>query len=634
MPVDLERTVHRCLEKRPETRFQSAADLAYSLKSLASSSSAPVMARPSGVSWSGDRRRPQWQVAVAVLLVLVAAVVAWRTLAPPRVETDASVTGLDPHRIAVVPFANRTRDHSVDILATLTAGRLTQGLATLDEIEVAPASTVVSVTAGVEPSQLAHEVAVGTNSGLVLTGVWDAAGEDLELHATLEDVRRRIVVRAFGPIAASRDSPQDAIASLRDHVLIAIQDHFHAILAWGAGDRFPRYESYLEFRKYYEAFGAGGDAGLFNAVEIDSDFVRPRIHLGGLWNPALGPDDTAVLVAFFEPVREMPLNTEQQRLVALIDARLSGNWEDAFRIAWEELDRHPDDSMRQFQVVWFAGRANQAQAVLDVYRELEFDPIWPRHARAVAVEKASEALHRLGRHEEELATARGLLEFGPVAALGSTNQFVELRALAALGHIDEINRIVDELTLMQKAMQDWYIIVSTAADLRVHGFPDEARLLAERAVAWYEDDHPEAPKGQGYAQCLLAVDRIEDAKTVIDDVMSALPPDAERSPYLLTTAGVCAARLGDRPRAMEIERTLESLSQAGAAPGGNLGHHGVIPYCRAHIASRLGEPDRALGLLQQAVTEGFCNYLLIHREPDFEPLWDDPEFQEIVRPKG
>ena len=34
VPVDLERTVHRCLEKRPEARFQSAADLAYSLKSL------------------------------------------------------------------------------------------------------------------------------------------------------------------------------------------------------------------------------------------------------------------------------------------------------------------------------------------------------------------------------------------------------------------------------------------------------------------------------------------------------------------------------------------------------------------------------------------------------------------------
>ena len=44
VPVDLERAVHRCLEKRPEARFQSAADLAYSLKSVGLSGTAPIMA--------------------------------------------------------------------------------------------------------------------------------------------------------------------------------------------------------------------------------------------------------------------------------------------------------------------------------------------------------------------------------------------------------------------------------------------------------------------------------------------------------------------------------------------------------------------------------------------------------------
>ncbi|HSN55048.1 MAG TPA: serine/threonine-protein kinase [Candidatus Sulfomarinibacteraceae bacterium] len=634
VPVDLERTVHRCLEKRPEARFQSAADLAYSLRSLGSSPSAPVMATPSGVGSVSGRRRRWWQLAAAVVLVTVAAVIGWWTLAPPLVEPDTLATGLDPHRIAVVPFANRTGDASIDSVAALTADRLTQGLATLDEIEVAPASAVVSVAAGVEPSQLAHEVAVGTSSGLVLTGVWDASGEDFELQATLEDAQRKTVVRAFDPIPASREAPRSAIATLRDRVLIAVQDHLHPMLAWGAGDRFPIYEAYLQFRGYFEGFGAGGEGGIYKAVEIDPDFVRPRIHFGSLWNPGLGRDSTARMVEFYEPVREMPLNTDQQRLVAMIDARLDGKWEDAFRIAWEELSRDPENSWRQFQIVWSAGRANRPQAVLEVYRGLEFDPITPRVARTVAVEKACEALHLLGRHEEELATAGQLYEHGPVAALGSTNQFVELRALAALGQIDEINRRVDEILLMQKAMHDCYIVISTADDLRVHGFPDDARLLAGRAVAWYEEDHPEAPQGLMYAQCLLAVDRTEDAKTVIDDVMSTSPTDAEPSPYLLTTAGVCAARLGDRSRAKEIERALETLSEAGAAPGGDLGRHGVIPYCRARIASRLGEPDRALGLLQQAVTEGFCNYLLIHREPDFEPLWNHPVFNEIMRPKG
>ena len=46
VPVDLERTIHRCLEKRPEARFQSAADLAYSLRGVGHSGTAPVMATP------------------------------------------------------------------------------------------------------------------------------------------------------------------------------------------------------------------------------------------------------------------------------------------------------------------------------------------------------------------------------------------------------------------------------------------------------------------------------------------------------------------------------------------------------------------------------------------------------------
>ena len=46
VPVDLERAVHRCLEKHPEARFQSAADLAYSLKSVGLSGTAPVIATP------------------------------------------------------------------------------------------------------------------------------------------------------------------------------------------------------------------------------------------------------------------------------------------------------------------------------------------------------------------------------------------------------------------------------------------------------------------------------------------------------------------------------------------------------------------------------------------------------------
>src|SRR5207245_4762940 len=45
IPPALQRTVHRCLEKSAEQRFQSASDLAFALEALSDSSVSPAMGR-------------------------------------------------------------------------------------------------------------------------------------------------------------------------------------------------------------------------------------------------------------------------------------------------------------------------------------------------------------------------------------------------------------------------------------------------------------------------------------------------------------------------------------------------------------------------------------------------------------
>jgi hypothetical protein len=92
--------------------------------------------------------------------------------------------------------------------------------------------------------------------------------------------------------------------------------------------------------------------------------------------------------------------------------------------------------------------------------------------------------------------------------------------------------------------------------------------------------------------------------------------------------------LGESDRALEIEERLKNTEDSDLESNGVLGYHGVTLYRRARIATQLGHRERALGLLQQAVTAGFNNYLLIQSEPDFETLWGDPQFQTILLPKG
>jgi eukaryotic-like serine/threonine-protein kinase len=88
-PPALVRVVHRCLEKNPEQRFQSASDLGFALEALSTSFSVPPLA-------PGQPRR--WQivwtaVATGTVVALAALLFAWWRI-PPPVPVVESVTQL------------------------------------------------------------------------------------------------------------------------------------------------------------------------------------------------------------------------------------------------------------------------------------------------------------------------------------------------------------------------------------------------------------------------------------------------------------------------------------------------------------------------------------------------------------
>jgi len=100
LPPEVERSIHRCLEKNPEARFQSASDLAYNLRSI----STDQVIRPFTASEelpSGKRRRAAWMLAAATIVV-VAVVAMW--FQRPSMVVDTPEVTLP--RIVVLPFEN------------------------------------------------------------------------------------------------------------------------------------------------------------------------------------------------------------------------------------------------------------------------------------------------------------------------------------------------------------------------------------------------------------------------------------------------------------------------------------------------------------------------------------------------
>lgn len=90
VPPALQRTVHRCLEKSPERRFQSASDLAFALEALSDSQATPLPTKA--------EHRPAksgWRLAgLSTAAVMVVAVLLFWAFLPERVPVVEAMTQL------------------------------------------------------------------------------------------------------------------------------------------------------------------------------------------------------------------------------------------------------------------------------------------------------------------------------------------------------------------------------------------------------------------------------------------------------------------------------------------------------------------------------------------------------------
>ena len=636
VPVDLERTVHRCLEKRSEARFQSAADLAYNLKSLGSSQSSPVMATPSTVTSLNGRKRPRWAAPVVLVGVLLAALSLWWTFSE-RQARRAPVEGalnLNPSRIAVVPFANRSNDPAFDAIGRRIAGRIIEELSDIDDLETVPINVVAGsvdgrAPLGVEGRTMVNDVAAATSAGLVITGVLYSSVDEIELQATLENAITGRIVRGFDTL---RTGPQDldsAIGTLAGWIYVTTMEELHPSLRFGAGDRIPDPVAFREYVTNLRNLGIRSDAGeaLTRALEIDPLFDRLRIFRAfSMW----GADAWKISDHLLQPLeaRRATLTRGQRNLVDGIRWGLDGRWGGALNQFQEYSAGHPEDCMAKGAVILAAVNANRPQIAIQAFNEFVWDPIFPSNAQKIAHFLAAGAHHSLSQHDAELAVIRQLWDehqrfFGTI-----WYRDVEAQALAALGDIEGCRDVVATALTEPAYWPSRYgeMMVNVAAELRAHGHVAESRQLALRALDWFESTElpPDSFQHvQGYLISAFGLLGEHDQAYRLAVELLESQPD---SWSYQANVGVTAARIGDRNSAEVISKGLA----AGEAPF----TLGGPSFARAAIAAQLGDRDEAIRLLRQAITRGFSGYRQIHVEISFDPIRDDPEFQEILRPKG
>jgi len=179
---------------------------------------ASLTANQAGPLAAPSRRR--WVTgALAAIAIVAVAVVAAIWLLTVRDRAPAVTSSLDPEKVVVAVFDNRTGDPKLDSLGLMISDVIGQNLTRLQDVKIALNPLVSAMgsedlprpvlAAGGDPLR---RLAERTGAGLVVSGAYYLDGENIRVQSQLILAETRAVATSFDPEFGPRAKPSDVIA--------------------------------------------------------------------------------------------------------------------------------------------------------------------------------------------------------------------------------------------------------------------------------------------------------------------------------------------------------------------------------------------------------------------------------------
>ena len=515
-PAELERIIRKCLEKEPQRRYQTAADLSADLENLKrdSQSTGSAAARV-----SPKQNRAAWRA--AGLLVIVATLGAAYSIfkANKSVRTVANVES-----IAVLPFANVTGDQNTEYVSDGITESLINSLSQLPKMRVMARTTVFRYKGkDADPQAVGRELGVDA----VVTGKTLQQGDTLIIQVDLVNVSDGSQLwgdrfnRKFADVLSIQDEISKQIA---DRLRSRLTGDEQRLLTKRYTDNAEAYDLYLKGRSFQRKVT---EADLLKAIDYyqqaiakDPNYALAYVGLGNAYHTLGGVLGFRSPAEIYPKMNEYALKAvqmddqlaEAHHLLANAKLYYEWNWEVAGNELKRSIELNPNYSLAYETYGTYyqsLGLLDQAAAARRLGKTL--DPLSP-----FAVADVGYPLYYARRYDDAIKAYReglaldqnfywGYLWIGQaLVQKGMYNEAIaeiqnavrlsggDVRARATLGHAyaiagkqNEARQVLDELkSLAQERYVSPYFIAVVYAGLRND---NETFAWLEKA---YQERHP------------------------------------------------------------------------------------------------------------------------------------------------
>jgi serine/threonine protein kinase/tetratricopeptide (TPR) repeat protein len=418
LPAEVERSIHRCLEKSPEARFQSASDLAYNIKSI---STDQVVSVPPPQRKPGTTRLV---IAAAFVLVLVALAVLLGPGLLDRSGPEGETQSI--HSIAILPLQNLTGDPEQAYFVDGLHEELIATFAQISAFEKVIART--SVMGFRDSDTPIREIGRQLGVEAVLEGSVRRSGDTVRTTVQLIEAstENHLWANSFeSDLTDILTLQSDVALAVANEVELALTPEDEARLASALPVNPEAYEAYLKgISHLYKLTPPELDAALHyfeQALETDPDYALAYTGISFVWaarqQMGLVIPSEATPKAKDAAQRALELDDslpEVHYMWAAIKTWIDWDWEGGEQAFNRALELNPNfaEALAYYShLLCYIGRLDEALVMAE--RAMQLDPL-----NSVILTISGVTLTYLGRYDDAIERYQNALRTSPNDPIG------------------------------------------------------------------------------------------------------------------------------------------------------------------------------------------------------------------------